>query len=88
MDESQNLAEQQPPKRKLLSVTVTLRDPTIFLVEVDWCAPSLNVVRCMLNEALAAVNEKIQDEAAIKFQRKMAMAAAGTPLMTKKPPFA
>jgi len=86
MDETQNTAEQQP-KRKPLSVTVTLRDPTIFLVEVDWFAPSLNVVRCMLNEALAAVNEKMQDEAAIKFQRKMAMAAAGTPL-TKKPPFA
>ena len=74
--------EPEQPKRQL-TVTITLKDPTVFLVEVDWYAPSLNVVRCMLNEALAAVNEKIQDEAALKFQRKMSQAAIAAGAMRK-----
>lgn len=75
-------AHHDQPKKRNLTVTVTLRDPTVFLVEVDWFAPSLNVVRCMLNEALQAVQEKIEDETALKFQRKTAAVAM---LPQKKP---
>lgn len=76
---------EKKPEGRRPTITLTLTNPIVFNVEVNYEAPSLYLVRAMLNEGVHAIQRQINQAEAIEFQKRMEGAQQAWAAMQKNP---